>query len=159
MQFAHRIGHPRVARLGLRNALGIAALSKPWRQLVEHLVRGVLALAQRRQQIGRRGHAVFIGNAAQVWSLIWLIGTLNFLASRSSSLRPISTALARWSSLSQCLILLRARGLLTKREPVAARLVVFCVTISTMSPVRSFDRKGTMRPFTLAPTQVWPTSV
>jgi len=51
--------------------------------------------------------------------------TLNLRASASSSLRPISTARRRWSSLSQCLILLRARGLFHKRQPVAARLVVF----------------------------------
>src|SRR5271166_2349696 len=57
------------------------------------------------------------------WSDIWLIGTLNFFASRSRSLRPISTALLRWSSLSQCLILLRARAL-DEGKPVAARFVI-----------------------------------
>ena len=48
---------------------------------------------------------------------------------------------------------------LDEGEPVAAGLVVFCVTISTISPVRNLVRRGTMRPLTLAPTQVWPTSV
>ena len=34
-----------------------------------------------------------------------------------------------------------------------------CVRISTMSPECSLCRSGTMRPFTFAPMQVWPTSV
>ena len=34
-----------------------------------------------------------------------------------------------------------------------------CVEISTMSPFRSFVRSGTIRPFTFAPTVVFPTSV
>ena len=88
-----------------------------------------------------------------------VIGTLYLRASFSSSFRPISTARRRVSSLSQCLILLRARGLFTKPSQSRLGLCSFWVTISTMSPVRSLVRSGTMRPLTLAPTQVWPTSV
>jgi len=55
--------------------------------------------------------------------------------------------------------LVAGAGALDEGEPIALGLWSFCVTTSTMSPVRSLVRSGTMRPLTLAPTQVWPTSV
>ena len=127
--------------LRLRGLRAIRWIGIAGSELVEHLMRGVLALAEGREQVGGGGDAVFVGDAARSWSSIWLMGTLNLRASRSSSLRPISTARRRWSSLSQCLILLRARGLLTKVSQSRLGLWSFCVTISTMSPVRSLVRK------------------
>ena len=55
-----------LARLGFRRGFGFSAGWRTRRQLVQHLVRGVLALAQRGQQIGGRGHAVLVGDAAQI---------------------------------------------------------------------------------------------
>ena len=58
------------------------------------------------------------------WSAIWLCGTLNLRASRSSSLRPISTARRRLIFVEPVLDLVARAGTFDKRQPVAARLVV-----------------------------------
>ena len=67
-------------------------------------------------------------------------------------------ALARSLALITCLILLRARDVLTKASQSLLGSWPGCVMISTTSPLRKLERSGTMRPFTLAPTQVLPTS-
>jgi len=75
--------------------LFIALRGKPGDQLVEHLMGGVLALAQRGQQVGGGGHAILIGNAAKI-----LIGdltqwNLESLGLALKQLAPISTARRR----------------------------------------------------------------
>ena len=67
-------------------------------------------------------------------------------------------ALARSLALIRCLILLRAREVLTKASQSLLGWWPGWVMISTMSPLRSDERSGTMRPFTFAPMQVLPTS-
>ena len=59
----------------------------------------------------------------------------------------------------KCLILLRARDVTTKFSQSRLGLCPAAVTISTMSPLRSRARSGTILPFTRAPTHWWPTSV
>ena len=70
-------------------------------------------------------------------------------------------ASSRRSLLNHALIFDRARGLLTKLSQ--SRLGPACspllVTISTTSPLLSFDSRGTSRPLTLAPAHRKPTSV
>ena len=63
-------------------------------------------------------------------------------------------ALMRSLALMTCLILLRARDVLTNASQSLLGWWPGWVMISTMSPLRSVERSGTMRPFTLAPTQV-----
>ncbi len=62
-------------------------------------------------------------------------------------------ALARSVVLMTCLILLRACEVLTNASQSLLGRWPGCVRISTTSPLRSADFSGTMRPFTLAPTQ------
>ena len=57
------------------------------------------------------------------------------------------------------MILLRARDVAAKLSQSRLGLWPVCVRISTMSPLASRVRSGTMRPLTRAPTQWWPTSV
>jgi hypothetical protein len=71
---------------------------------------------------------------------------------------PISIAFTRSPALIRCLILLRARDVLTKASQSLLGSWPGCVMISTMSPLRRLERSGTMRPFTFAPTHVLPTS-
>ena len=69
VQLAHRVGHGAfdgAGRLGFGGRIGFDGIGVSGSQLVEDLVGGVLALAQRGEQIGRGGHSVFIGDAAQV---------------------------------------------------------------------------------------------
>ena len=68
-------------------------------------------------------------------------------------------ARVRWFSLSQCLILLRARELLVKLSQSREGEWPAWVVTYTMSPLRSLWRSGTMRLFTFAPIVAWPTSV
>ena len=81
-------------------------------------------------------------------------------SSRSSSVRPSSTARARSSLLSHWLDAARARAwssaiLSQSRDG----WWLLSVRISTMSPLRSWCVSGTSLPLTRAPTQWWPTSV
>ena len=66
LQPAHRVAWRRFARLDLRARLGFQQLVESRRYFAQHLVRGVLALAQCRQQIRCRGHAELLRHAAQV---------------------------------------------------------------------------------------------
>ena len=59
----------------------------------------------------------------------------------------------------KCRILLRARDVATKFSQSRLGLWPVCVRISTMSPLASRVRSGTIRPLTRAPTHWWPTSV
>ena len=73
-------------------------------------------------------------------------------------LLPDIDGLSRSLALMTCLILLRAREVLTKASQSLLGTWPACVMISTMSPFLQRARSGTMRPLTLAPTQVLPTS-
>ena len=66
VQPAHCIGHSAFARLDLRSRFGFGRCRKSRRQLVQHLVRAVFSQANRGQQVGSRGHAKLIRNAAQI---------------------------------------------------------------------------------------------
>ena len=67
-------------------------------------------------------------------------------------------ALTRSVVLMTCLILLRARDVLTSASQSLLGRWPDCVRISTTSPLRSAYFNCTMRPLTLAPVQVLPTS-
>ncbi len=74
---------------------------------------------------------------------------------------PVSAAASRRSLENQCLILFRARALLTKPSqsllgPASGALEV---KISTVSPLSRALSSATRRPLTLAPMHRWPTSV
>ena len=72
----------------------------------------------------------------------------------SSRRRPSSTARTFSSAVMKCLILLRARVVTTKFSQSRLGLCAPAVTISTMSPLCSWVRSGTIRPLMRAPTQV-----
>ena len=80
---------------------------------------------------------------------------------RAIALLPFSAAASRRSLENQCLILLRARALLTK--PSQSRLGpasgALEVKISTVSPLSSALSSATRRPLTRAPMHRCPTSV
>ena len=84
---------------------------------------------------------------------------LNRRSSLSKSFRPSSTARSFSSAWMKCLILLRAREVTTKLSQSRLGVWPGAVTTSTMSPLASRVRTGTMRPFTRAPTHWCPTSV
>ena len=80
-------------------------------------------------------------------------------ASFSRYFWPISIALTRSVALMTCLILLRARDVLTSASQSLLGRWPACVRISTTSPFFRLYFSGTMRPLTFAPTQVLPTSL
>ena len=79
--------------------------------------------------------------------------------SRVSLSRPSCRSSERLTFEKYERILLRAEGVFTMVSQSREGLALFCVRISTRSPTcRRYD-KGTMEPFTFAPTQWFPTSV
>ena len=86
---------------------------------------GVLALAERGQQVGGGGHAIFIGDAAQI-----LVGdlaqrNLEFACLALKQLAPDFDGAAALIFVEPVLDLVAGAGTLDESQPVAAGLVIF----------------------------------
>ena len=64
MQLADSVRHAAFTRLVLHHRLRLGHIRVAGSKLVQYLVRSMLALAKRRQQVGSRRHTILVGKAA-----------------------------------------------------------------------------------------------
>ena len=127
MQFAYRVGHAGFARtawLDLWSGFGLRQIRAAGSQPVEHLAGGVLAQAQRRQKIGGRSHAVFIGDAAQVLVGDLSLWNLVFTGFAFEQLAADLDGAAAMILVEPVLDLVAGAGAFNECQPIAAGFVV-----------------------------------
>jgi hypothetical protein len=128
------------------------------RGVLKHLARGEFSVAEAGVEVFDLAVTVFRGDTLELRFGDPVEVHTETRASFSRYFSPISMALTRSVVLMTCLILFLAREVLTMDSQSLLGRWFGCVMISTMSPLRSVYFNGTIRPLTLAPTQVLPTS-
>jgi hypothetical protein len=123
-------------------------------KLVEGLAGGVFSEANGRQQVVVRSESVLVGDTVVVGGLEAVKRDLELTGFAFEKLLADLDGAGALVLVEPVLDLVAGAGGLREAEPVARGVV-----ISTMSPLRSLWRKGTMRPLTLAAVVAWPTSV
>ena len=127
VQLAHRVGHGLLDGAGL---LRLCCLRAVWRigvagrELVEHLVRGVLACAEGGEQVGGGGDAVFAGDAGEVLVVDLAHGDFESARFALKQLAADLDGAAALVFVEPVLDLVAGARTFDEGEPVAAGLVV-----------------------------------